>query len=304
VKPAARKRLAQVLWTILFFGPPLILVGSGVASFLSNLGTGPSPKEYNERVAPQHCEALSTALNVYFGRYGAYPPELYGGPKRWKDRNNRRVTTPSPDPFLREGIIRSYPRNDLLRNTTPSGFDPRFDPYSKYTIHNLVSSPNDIVVQHYMAVLTEWIDHYKERATEDQYRECLENAVSFLRNGGRMQAAGGIRGASDSGEEGLGYSITPLRLSRLLWHDVRFCSAPRIMEGNFGYTRGEHVGNSETNALLWIYGSLPDREQHFGLDLLNAETGELKPDGIPDGICILYELKDGEVVNVTLAEDM
>lgn len=39
-----------------------------------------------------------------------------------------------------------------------------------------------------------------------------------------------------------------------------------------------------------------------GLDLINAKTGELAPDGIPDGICLLYKLKDGEVVEVVPAE--
>lgn len=41
-----------------------------------------------------------------------------------------------------------------------------------------------------------------------------------------------------------------------------------------------------------------------GLDLLDAGRGLLKPDGVPDYICLLYKLKDGAVVEVVRADDM
>jgi hypothetical protein len=41
-----------------------------------------------------------------------------------------------------------------------------------------------------------------------------------------------------------------------------------------------------------------------GLDLLDAGCGLLKPDGIPDYICLLYKLRDGEIVEVVRAEDL
>ena len=40
----------------------------------------------------------------------------------------------------------------------------------------------------------------------------------------------------------------------------------------------------------------------WGLDLLNASTGELTPDGLGDGISVLYKLRDGEVIEVIHAE--
>jgi len=62
--------------------------------------------------------------------------------------------------------------------------------------------------------------------------------------------------------------------------------------------------SDEQSAFLWMYGKLHSTDEHVGLDVLNAETGELVPDSIPDGICILYELRDGGVVKITRAEDM
>ncbi|MCD6283464.1 hypothetical protein J7J84_07720 [bacterium] len=263
-----------------------------------------SAKEYNNRIAPRHGKMLCAALNKYYEKYRAYPAYLLGGSNKWRKFHEVHADSPSPDPLLREGIIRRYPKNDLLGRIVPSGFDPRFDRYSKYTIHNLVSTPNDIVVRHYITVMSEWIKYYEERSTEDRYRENLEKAVGLLESGGRMQTAGGIRNRENVSEEKVGYSITPEELGNLLVHDARFCPAPHILQGNFGYARGEHIKGDQTSAFLWMYGKLRDQEHHFGLDVLNAETGELVPDGIPDGICILYELRDGEVVNVTLAEDM
>jgi hypothetical protein len=101
----------------------------------------------------------------------------------------------------------------------------------------------------------------------------------------------------------------------------------------FGYQRGEWFDANERECWLWLYGSnlwpetvAYDRTEHTqysdweqkaskelwrgfadgygpqGLDLLNAATGELEPDGIPDGICLLYKLKDGEVVEIIRAE--
>lgn len=108
----------------------------------------------------------------------------------------------------------------------------------------------------------------------------------------------------------------------------------------FGYQRGEWFGESPRSAWLWFYGSniWPEHNhppaQYFvdwemsdgvgksaatefyelfawfafpdqpvrGLDLLNAKTGALEPDGISDGICLLYKLEDGTVVDVVRAE--
>jgi len=82
----------------------------------------------------------------------------------------------------------------------------------------------------------------------------------------------------------------------------------------FGYQRGEWLGGNPREAWLWFYGfsqvesdeirgkSMPGYAK--GLDLISYATGELKPDGIPDGICLLYKLKDGAVVEVVRAEEI
>jgi hypothetical protein len=41
-----------------------------------------------------------------------------------------------------------------------------------------------------------------------------------------------------------------------------------------------------------------------GLDLINAKSGEMQPDGIPDGICLLYKLKDGKLIESIAAEGL
>ena len=64
----------------------------------------------------------------------------------------------------------------------------------------------------------------------------------------------------------------------------------------------EHLGLPDT--LFTDYYNPFVIHEARGLDLLNAETGELVPDGIPDGICLLYKLRDGEVVEVMRAEEI
>jgi hypothetical protein len=98
----------------------------------------------------------------------------------------------------------------------------------------------------------------------------------------------------------------------------------------FGYQRGEWFGADKSEAWIWFYGSNlypnypfgEDSQDPFemppeakaeelllevmawypgpplGLDLLNAQTGELTPDGIPDGICLLCKLSHGKLVEV------
>ncbi len=101
----------------------------------------------------------------------------------------------------------------------------------------------------------------------------------------------------------------------------------------FGYQRGEWFGSDECEAWIWFYGEqnfpaefliptpvissltldttkkvpkgLERAWQYFakirplqGLDLIDYSTGELTPDGIPDGICLLVKCKDGEILEV------
>jgi hypothetical protein len=102
----------------------------------------------------------------------------------------------------------------------------------------------------------------------------------------------------------------------------------------FGYSRGEWFGSGTDECWLWVYGDpiwmelgskIPDnipeiqallkrkkmRPQDLlsqllhatefmlsdvnGLDLIDFSTGELKPDGMPDSIFVLYKLKAGKV---------
>ncbi|MCD6283461.1 hypothetical protein J7J84_07705 [bacterium] len=143
--------------------------------------------------------------------------------------------------------------------------------------------------------------------TPPAYITSYAAALAYLEDGGRLLAAGGVTRRAGRDGQALIYTVMPEKLDKLLSVDgSQFEPYHNFFQGNFGYVRGEHMGGDEKSAFLWMYGMrdplAPGR--HRGLDVLNAETGELVPDGIPDGICILYELRDGEVVNVTRAEDM
>ncbi|OPX21496.1 MAG: hypothetical protein B1H03_06495, partial [Planctomycetales bacterium 4484_113] len=74
------------------------------------------------------------------------------------------------------------------------------------------------------------------------------------------------------------------------------------VSGQFGYQRGdfiEAIDGTAKDAWLWFYGNLSvghSLEEIPGLDLVDNDDGLIQPDGIPDGIVVLYKLKEGKVI--------
>ena len=325
MKPAARKRLTQAIWTILFFGPPLVLIGY-VA--IDNMSFGPRPEAYNTRVAAKLGSLLCDALNEYSEDRGVYPDCVLGGSREWFE------DVQSPDPLLKYGYVKDYPRRYVLpkhviytgprpyvslRSATYSGISP--DPRGSGShMKNLVSTLSDGFMEYLRYTFASprilfgvqppnessevAADEFLIKRELQQLSESLKVWES-LKGRAVFLAAGGVPPV-DKGLYGLSYySVVPDKLEDRLssWSSVTR-ELQDTIGGNFGYVRGEYMGAGEKAAFLWMYGVPTQSDRHQGLDVLNAETGELKPDGIPDGICILYELKNGEVVNVARAEDM
>jgi len=271
----------------------------------------PDPETYNKQISPKHARIILDALNRYYEGKGVYPDYILGGEERWSEWEL------SPDPLLKDDYIKAYPTRFISgRGRVVSGFngDPRG---GAHRIKNLVSSPNDGLVQYILDTrrpLSPYRSPLKESSSEEGkegfaasktlYQEQMK-AWKYVMERGVLLAAGGVRNEYPDLDLSISYSAIPSDIQQHLkeWGSVQ--EVINGIEGDFGYVRGEHMESDEKSAYLWMYGMLPDgRTGLVGLDILNAETGELKPDGLPDGIVLLYELQDGEVVNITLAEDM
>jgi len=77
---------------------------------------------------------------------------------------------------------------------------------------------------------------------------------------------------------------------------LRIHSVASLLYGNFGYSRSSTDG---TVAMLWLYQLEPyGKNKSLGLDLVDASTGELSKDGIPDCIVMVIKLEKGRIANV------
>jgi hypothetical protein len=127
--------------------------------------------------------------------------------------------------------------------------------------------------------------------------------------------AGGI-GYRSSGEHAasqrFAYSMLPKGPEAVFAGTGRRINTVQTPHGHFGYARGDSVGGDKDTAVFWMYGedtaaddnlSTYEHPEPFGLDILNAETGELVPDGIPDGVVLFCKLQNGEVAEITRAEE-
>jgi len=244
---------------------------------------------------------------------------------------------PNPDPLIAGGHLHSYPLGIFLPEMLVDVVVPLFyEPRGYVRWRCMVSTPGDPLEAMWQDTIAEMptkvralivdipplqglvIDRAKEsKLRKSKINEAIELYLTSLK---RILALGG-RKKERNGESYCFYDDGITGVSSHMTY--------------FGYQRGEWLGKGKTEAWLWFYGNNawyeennrelregdiigPLAQETFlfcekpvqgekplqGLDLLNAETGELVPDGIPDGICILYELRDGEVVKVTRAEDM
>jgi hypothetical protein len=329
------RRRRKVVRTPLILGliAVALLAVSAAVYFILQVGRKPVQTVDVRRVAT----LMLRALDRYYGDNGEYPPFLVGGastvhiPGRVVTVNRYDSTDdfeeadapgslPNPDPLIAGGFLDGYPLVVSLPSLLAAAYPPLlYDPRGYARWRCMVSTagdPLELMWQQAIEVMPQasrkgikygpswsWFDRSKsEEEKENELKSFLASRHRLLALGGRaLEHEGETRYIYDAGIVGAGGDALPY----------------------FGYQRGEWLGGTEHEAWLWFYGNnvwydkynrelregegvgpiarktfLFVEEPVQGMDLLNAETGELEPDGISDGICILFELKDGEIVRV------
>jgi hypothetical protein len=274
------------------------------------------------------------ALAAYFQDHGEYPPYLFGGAAQvysaFELYGNRHLMA-NRDPLIAGGYLAEYPLVWVER--MPLSINESADAPCRHIAADddtrdsrhwkcMFSTPDDV------AYLTDLKD------------ESLPNGVPTLAElksrplTQRRQFALGAKRLGDYYTMNLFAGSKDHKQFDYLGSDLPY----------FGYQRGEWLGGSQKECWLWFYGHTrwaagydplpthivgvrrmlqdPAFEVRWaqglnvfptnqggllpltGLDLLNADTAELLPDGTPDYICLLYKLRDGQVAEVVRAPDM
>jgi hypothetical protein len=260
--------------------------------------TYPDAATFNEKAAPEYAKTIGDALNKYYATHGEYPWQIYGGASdMWPTKGPKCV-----DPLQYENIIGNYPRV-FIPNGVFQG--------QMHSV-NLVSAPRDGLLQNISAE-TKYDETGLNEADKAPMRELRARRKKFRETVSVIMAAGGVKPspaqiAENEGNPGPVVSILLPSIEKDMRElfGIQDSTSGVALAGNFGYVRGERMGGDKRTAFLWIYGR-PDSsatDTLTGLDVLNAETGELKPDGIPDGVVLKLELRGGQVVNITKADSM
>jgi hypothetical protein len=241
-------------------------------------------------------------------------------------------SSPNPDPLIAGGYLGSYPMVLFLPEELAlpdQEFLIAYDPRGYTRWRCMVSTPGDPLERMWREAVAKmpagmraeiasggsWNRYDQAKLTGETNKE----VESFLASRTRILSLGGRTEVND-GESALSYY-------------AGIVGAGGDNMPYFGYQRGEWIGSTREHAWLWYYGSNEWYDLHEGvptgnellyefaseearetfwfagssrhegtpvegMDLLNAETGELEPDGIPDGICFLFELKDGEIARI------
>lgn len=273
----------------------------------------PMPEE------PDYVPELVDALNKYYVNYGEYPPYLLGGLAEEFDL---------ADPLIESGILRSYPKVQKsrigLRFTKP--------------IENVVSSPNDPYVKLLRNKYKDKAIAEAMRLMEGQSETLLrfrwetDDKVSEIERAFNMErflCGGGVESLLPNGDKGHKQGLEVRGEYVVIPETYQFVDgvgrAIRLTEMNldlmfftvgseFGYQRGEFLSEDKRSCWLWFYADEPQLQNYLGepdkpsiwvvgLDLVDTDDGLIQPDGIPDGIVLLYKLKEGEVIEVVKKYD-
>jgi len=289
-----------------------------------------------------HAKNIACALNAYYRDNGEYPEFLVGGATRlkWGSAGSAsveagptgKIPEENPDPLLVNGYLRNYPehpshvgRMGTAKFKQHGYSELHGDPRGWKAIKNFVSAPNDPLVVGWRAQITwswklELEKKPKDRpltAEEAEYFRQLAKYIEIAESLPRFLMAGGmdrlwVKEHEEIKQwplrENMPYSPFPREVFEL--YPAYFISgyySDYVVE-SFGYQRGDFMGSTSQEAKLWIYGDDRGlRGQDFlpkGLDLVNTLDGIPLPDGIPDGIILLYELKDGKTAKITWADDL
>jgi len=290
---------------------PSYLVGHYVDSLMRAVKRHPSALGRQARL-------LAEALNDYYGMHDEYPPYLLGGnpTQEWREAGLQ-------DPLLASEVLETYPTSSAYEwsPSTMSTVEPR----GIRCIRNVVSTPNDPIVGFMREHFEPMVKYESERLSSGQPSSSLPGRTTgiqvLLRMGileetfesPRYFCAGGVD-RSKWFENGVG----PLQTHALKYPVFMLISQfsgelfflGDDLSGQFGYQRGdfiEAIDGTAKDAWLWFYGfagwSARTAEQLPGMDLVDNDDGLIQPDGIPDGIVVLYKLKEGKVIEVVKKYD-
>lgn len=250
-------------------------------------------------------QELMHAVNEYYSRFGEYPPYLLGG---WASGLKLE------DPLIEAGVLQKYP--------LPPPPDPNWENgWGVTPMNNVVSSPNDPLVQFLreeflQKALAEAKDEEKQEHPPWWRQSPTSLEVEELMNQERYLCGGGIVVKEEPrthGTRAFATYSTNVSSGLKLWgedpHTVRYLLQSDYVDSQFGYQRGEHIGGNEKQCWLWFYAYETVVPDYFaeagepparvvGMDLVDNDDGLIRPDGIPDGIVLLYKLKEGKVVEV------
>jgi hypothetical protein len=291
----------------------IVVVACLAAWLILNAGnwTRPMPSPPPPPPEPEYALELVNAVNRYYADHGEYPPYLLGG---WSGELGLE------DPLIAAGLLKEYPY--------PPELGKGYEEAPQERIRNVVSSPNDPVEKLIrerqlpfalsMAKLYEAGQYPIGKAGRTDPPSFSSGLVAEIATCKRLLCAGGdpsggplvwidnaykvvsFTGVAGSGAKG-------------------FAVGNILVNDQFGYQRGDsieaiegtphevwlwfYVDSAFDSAIMdyWIAADIPFR--NIGLDLVDREKGLIQPDGLPDGIVLLYKLKDGKVVEVVKKYD-
>lgn len=283
---------------------------------------------WGKLTASQDQRRLCNALNRYYKANGEYPPYLLGGDVQELKEHGL------SDPLSDEGYMKAYPQWVYFMYSPASA---AADPRGLRRMRNIVSSPDDPLVTYYRDLESPYLESRVASGVDDSdfehswqpHRHLWEEGLLLTAlDRPRYLCGGGVSMGGwfsvepncedDSYERRPGtfaYETSAFAypvLWTLIWADgSASVLAPHYNEvsGQFGYQRGdfiESIDGTAREAWLWFYGfvsSGDSPEEIPGLDLVDNDDGLIQPDGIPDGIVVLYKLKEGEVIEVVKKYD-